>query len=351
VAEAHIEINGRTVGPGHPVYVVAEMSANHNHIFDRAVSIVRAAKEAGADAVKLQTYTADTLTIDCDNEHFRVGVGTIWEGETLYGLYQRAATPWEWHRPLLELAGELGLDCFSTPFDDTAVEFLEELEMPAHKVASFEITDLELLARIGRTGKPVILSTGMATADEIQEAITTLAGGGAGGIALLKCTSSYPAPIEDADLRTIPHMAREFGRPVGLSDHSFGTVVPIAATALGACIIEKHLTVSRGDPGPDSAFSLEPDEFRAMVTAVRDCENSLGSVRYGTSDSEGPSAMFRRSLFAVKDVKRGEELTRDNVRSIRPGAGLHPRHLGEILGRRAARDVKRGTPLSWDLIS
>jgi len=347
---ATITINQRTIGCGQPVYIVAEMSANHSQDLDRAKSIVRAAHDAGADAIKLQTYTPDTMTIDCDTEDFRLGSGSLWAGEKLYDLYQRAATPWEWHPEIIELAASLGMTCFSTPFDGSAVDYLEGLDPPAYKVASFELTDTRLLERIGATGKPVILSTGMASLGEIEEAAQTLRGAGAGGVALLKCTSAYPAPVEDINLRTIPHLAAVFDLPVGLSDHTLGIEVPVAAVAVGASIIEKHLTLSRRDPGPDAAFSLEPDEFRSMVAAVRNCEKALGGVVYGVTEAERQSTIFRRSLFVVEDIAEGAQFSERNVRSIRPGYGLHPRFLKDVLGRRARHSIARGTPLSWDLI-
>ena len=346
----HIEIDDRRVGPDCPTYIVAEMSANHNQDFEQAVQIIQAAKEAGADAVKLQTYTPDTLTIDCDNEYFRI-TGTLWDGRTLYDLYGEAYTPWDWQPRLKEIANELGLDLFSTPFDATAVDFLEEMGVPVYKVASFENVDLPLLRRIARTGKPMIMSTGMAALAEIDEAVRTIREAGGGQLALLKCTSAYPALPEEMNLRTIPHLAEAFGVPVGLSDHTLGIAVPVAAVALGACIVEKHFALSRALPGPDSAFSLEPHEFEAMVEAVRTTEKARGTVRYGVSGGEAESRVFRRSLFVVRDVKSGEIFTTDNVRPIRPGYGLHSRYLDEVLGRRASRDIKRGTPLSWSLVA
>lgn len=341
-----LSINSRKIGPGEPVYIVAEMSANHNQDFDQAVRILEEAKAAGADAVKLQTYTPDTLTIDCDNEYFRIK-GTIWEGKDLYQLYGEAYTPWEWQTKLKGIADQLGLDLFSTPFDTTAVDFLETMGVPAYKVASFELIDLPLLRKIATTGKPVILSTGMASLSEIDEAVKTLREEGASQIALLKCTSAYPALPADMNLRTIPHLAAAFGVPVGLSDHTPGVAVPVAAVVLGACIIEKHFTLSRADKGPDSEFSLEPQEFKTMVAAVREAEQALGQVCYGLSQKERDSRVFRRSLFVVRDMAAGEEFTEANVRSIRPGHGLHPRYLETILGRRAVCDIKKGTPLSW----
>lgn len=345
-----IEISGRWIGFGHSVYVVAEVSANHNQNFDQAVRIIQAAHEAGADAIKLQTYTPDTLTINCDNEYFRIGKGTLWEGKTLYQLYGEAYTPWDWQPKLKVIANELGMDLFSTPFDFTAVDFLEEMGVPAYKIASFELVDLPLIRRVAQTGKPIIMSTGMATLAEIDEAVRTAREAGATQIALLKCNSAYPAPPEEMNLRTIPHLAEAFGVPVGLSDHTLGIAVPTAAVALGACIIEKHLTLSRSIPGPDSAFSLEPQEFKAMVEAVRMVEKALGQVSYEASPREAASRVFRRSLFVVKDVQAGELFTEENVRSIRPGYGLHPRYLPEVLGRRAARNIEGGTPLGWDLV-
>ncbi len=343
-------ISDRPVGPGEGTYVVAEMSANHGGDFDRAVEIVHAAKDAGADAIKLQTYTPDTMTIDCDDDHFRIGKGSIWEGRGLYELYAEAMTPWEWQPKLKEIADEIGIDLFSTPFDATAVDFLEEMGVPAYKVASFELVDIPLLRKIAATGKPVIMSTGMATLAEIDEAVRTLREAGAKEIALLKCTSAYPAAPEEMNLRTIPDLAEQFGVPVGLSDHTLGMAVPVAAVALGACVVEKHFALSRADGGPDSAFSTEPEEFRAMVDAVRTTEKALGRVSYDLSERGKASRVFRRSLFVVKDMKAGDEFTTDNVRSIRPGHGLLPKHLDDVLGRRAAKALKTGMPLSWDVV-
>ena len=345
-----IEINGRRIGPGYPTYIIAEMSANHNQDFDQAVRIIEAAKEAGADAIKLQTYTPDTLTIDCDNEYFRIGKGTLWQGRTLYDLYSEAYMPWDWQPRLKQIANELGLDIFSTPFDEIAVDFLEAMGVPAYKIASFENVDLLLLRKIAQTGKPIIISTGMATLFEIDEAVRTARDAGATQIALLKCTSAYPAPPEEMNLCTVPHLAEGFGVPVGLSDHTLGIAVPVAAVALGACIVEKHFTLSRDIPGPDSAFSLEPHEFKAMVEAIRVAEKALGEVHYDVTEQEAVSRIFRRSLFVVKDMKAGDRFTHENVRSIRPGYGLHTRYLDEVLDRRAARDVSKGTPLSWELL-
>jgi pseudaminic acid synthase len=345
-----IEINGRVVGPGHATYVIAEVSANHNQNFEQAVLIVEAAKQAGADAVKLQTYTPETISLKSDKEYFRVSGGTLWDGKTLYDLYGEAYTPWDWQPKLKKVTNDLGMDLFSSAFDETAVDFLEEMGVPAHKVASFEVVDIPLIQRMARTGKPLIMSTGMASIEEIEEGIAAARQVGAAEIALLKCTSAYPASPEEMNLRTIPEMVSRFGVPVGLSDHTMGIAAPVAAVALGACILEKHLTLSRSRPGPDSAFSLEPTEFKAMVDAVRTTEQALGRVYFGLSEREQASRRFRRSLFVVEDVKQGQIFTRDNVRSIRPANGLHTRHLQQVLGKRAARDIERGTPVSWDLI-
>ncbi|MEM7586229.1 MAG: pseudaminic acid synthase [Acidobacteriota bacterium] len=342
------EIAGRRVGPGQPVYIVAEMSANHHQSFDQAVELVHAAHAAGADAIKLQTYTAETLTLDSDRECFRVGGGTLWDGRTLFDLYGEAFTPWEWQPKLKAIADELGLHLFSSPFDPTAVDFLEEMRVPAHKIASFELVDLPLIQKAAATGKPLIMSTGMATLGEIEEAVAAVHRvAGKGRLALLKCTSAYPAPPESMNLRCIEHLSQSFDVPVGLSDHTLGISVPVAAVALGASIVEKHFTLSRSDSGPDSAFSLEPDEFKEMVDAVRTAEKALGVIRYGTGKRESASRSFRRSLFAVEDIPAGQRLTERTVRSIRPGDGLPPKHLPEVLERRAAVDISRGTPLAW----
>lgn len=346
----HITIGKRRIGAGEPVYVVAEISANHHQNFDQAVNIIRAAKNAGADAVKLQTYTPHTMTIASDRAEFRIGGGTIWDGRNLYELYGEAHTPWAWQPRLKQVANDLGLDLFSTPFDASAVDFLEKMDVPAYKLASFELVDLPLIRSMARTGKPLIMSTGMASVEEIEEAVRTARAGGAEQIALLKCTSAYPATPEEMNLRTIPELSRRFGVPAGLSDHTMGIAVPVAAVALGARIVEKHITLSRSEPGPDSAFSLEPQEFKSMVDAVRVAEKALGEVHFGVSNKEASGRAFRRSLFVVENLKRDEPFTANNVRAIRPGHGLHTRHLEEVLGRHAARDIERGTPLSWDLV-
>jgi len=344
--ENRFQIAGRPIGPGHPPYVVAEMSANHGQDFDEAVRIVEAAARAGADAVKLQTYTPDTLTIDCDHPAFRIE-GTLWAGRTLYDLYGQAFTPWKWQPKLKQIAGDLGLHLFCTPFDSTAVDFLEAVGVPAYKIASFELVDLPLLRRVAQTGKPIVLSTGMASLGEIDEAVRTIREAGGRELALLKCTSAYPAAADQMNLRTIPHLAECFQVPVGVSDHTLDPAVPVAAVALGASIIEKHLTLSRAQPGPDSAFSLEPDEFRRMAEAVRAADRALGVVRYGATEHESPALRFRRSLFVVEEVKAGEPFASENVRSIRPADGLHTRYLDEVLGRPARCDIARGTPLAW----
>jgi N-acetylneuraminate synthase len=349
--KAPFKIGQREIGPGRPAYIIAELSANHNGRFEQAAALIHAAMECGADAVKLQTYTADTITLRSDRPEFRVGGGTLWDGRTLHDLYGEAYTPWDWQPKLKKVADELGIDLFSTPFDPTAVDFLEKMGVPAHKIASFELVDLPLIEKIARTGKPIIMSTGMATLAEIAEAVDTIRRAGNEQLALLKCNSAYPAPPEEMNLRTIPHLAEAFGVPAGLSDHTLGIAVPVAAVALGACIIEKHFTLSRAEPGPDSAFSLEPSEFKAMVEAVRTAEKAVGKVHYGISGKDEVSRTFRRSLFVVSDVRAGELFTAENVRSIRPGHGLPPKHLPEVLGRRAARNISRGTPLCWQDVS
>jgi pseudaminic acid synthase len=345
-----LRIGNRAIGQGQPVYVVAELSANHNQAFENAVRLVQEAKEAGADAVKLQTYTADTITIRSEGEQFRIGGGTLWDGRTLHELYGEAYMPWEWQPKLKQIANDLGMDLFSTPFDDSAVDFLEKMNVPAHKVASFELVDIGLIQKIARTGKPMIISIGMATVGEIEEALQAARQAGATQIALLKCTSAYPARPDEANLRTIPELSKRFGVPAGLSDHTMGAVVAVAAVTLGACIIEKHITLSRSLKGPDSEFSLEPQEFKAMVEAIRTAEQALGAVHFGVSPREANSRAFRRSLYVVLDLRRGEKFTAENVRSIRPGHGLHTRHLSQVLGKRASRDIVRGTPLGWDLV-
>lgn len=348
--EPFITIGKRKIGPGEPTYIIAEMSANHHQDFNKAVEILHAAKEAGADAIKLQTFTADVHTIDLATSCFKVNGGTIWDGRNLYDLYKECEMPWEWQPKLKDIADDIGLDLFSAAVDPTGVEFLENMGVPAYKVTSFEIVDLNLVKCMAKTKKPIIVSTGMATICEIDDAVQAIHNEGNNEIALLKCTSAYPAPPEEMNLRTIPHLANGFHVPVGLSDHTLGISAPVAAVALGACIIEKHFTLSRNDPGPDSTFSLEPPEFKAMVDAIRLTERSLGQVKYEVSEHEKPSRVFRRSLFVVKDMKKGELFSTENIRSIRPGFGLPPKNIDIILGRRAALDIARGTPLTWDKI-
>jgi pseudaminic acid synthase len=344
-----MKINQRHIGQGNPVYIIAEMSANHNQRLSEALKIIDAAKDAGADAVKLQTYTPETLTIDCDNDYFRIK-DTIWKNENLFSLYSRAATPWEWHDKLKAHANGKGMDLFSTPFDESAVDFLEELHMPAYKIASFELVDLPLLQRIARTGKPVVMSTGMGTLAEIQEAVDTLRSSGCRNLALLKCTSAYPAQPEEMNLQTIPHLSGTFDVPAGLSDHTLGIEVPVAAVALGATIIEKHLTLSRDNPGPDVLFSLTPEEFKRMVEAVRNAQKAIGCVNYTITEKQKSSRAFRRSLFVVNNMKKGDLFSDKNVRSIRPGFGLHTRYLDTIIGRQAKIPIEKGTPLSWEIV-
>jgi len=346
-----LTIGDRLIGVGKPVYVVAELSANHNQDFDQAIRLIEAAKECGADAVKVQTYTPDTITIRSDREFFQIRGGTLWDGRTLYELYGEACTPWDWQPKLKQVADDLGIHFFSSAFDSTAVDFLESMGVPAYKLASCELIDIPLLQRISRTGKPLIISTGMATIEEIEEAVVTARKERAGQIALLRCTSAYPALPGEMNLRTIPELIRRFKVPVGLSDHTMDIAVPVAAVALGACIIEKHFTLSRSLKGPDSAFSLEPAEFKSMVDAARVAEKSLGEIHFGLSDSERSSRVFRRSLFVVQDVRQGQTFSAENVRSIRPGHGLHTRHLPQIVGKRASRDIEKGTPLNWDLVA
>jgi pseudaminic acid synthase len=343
-----MKIGNTLVGTDQPAYFIAEISANHNQSYERAVEIVHAAHAAGANAIKIQTYSADTITIDSDKDDFLVK-GTLWDGMNLYKLYQSAYTPWEWQADLKQTAESLGMDFFSSPFDVTAVDFLKSLDVCAYKVASSELVDIPLLRHIAKTGKPVIVSTGMATLEEVEEAVETLSGHGAGDILLLKCTASYPARYEEMHLRTIQDLSQRFSVPVGLSDHTMGHEVAVAAVALGACAVEKHLTLKRSDGGPDSGFSMEPEEFAAMVNAVRHTESALGGVSYGPSESEKISVLYRRSLYVVTDIVAGEIITPDNVKSIRPGYGMHTRHYDEVMGRLVSRDVEKGTPLSWEL--
>jgi pseudaminic acid synthase len=347
---ASIQIGDRDIGPGHPVYVIAEVSANHGQDYDTAVRIVHGAAEAGADAIKLQTYTPDTITIASDAPSFRAGHGSLWEGTTLHDLYGEAYMPWEWQPKLKAVADDLGLHCFSSPFDPTAVDFLMAMDVPAFKIASFELVDIPLIRTVAATGRPMIISTGMATEAEVDEAVAAARSAGATQIALLKASSAYPAPPESMHLSAIPVMAARYDVPVGLSDHTLGTTAAVAAVALGASIVEKHIIGSHDDPSPDAAFSLDPVEFASMVQAIRFTERALAGSTIEPAPEEAESRRFRRSLFVVEDVEAGALLTEHNIRSIRPADGLHTREYGTVLGRRAARAIERGTPLSWDLV-
>lgn len=343
-----IAISDRRIGAGHPPYVIAELSANHNGTIERAFAIIEAAKAAGADAVKLQTYKADSITIDHDGPGFRIESGP-WAGRSLHDLYREASMPWDWHAPLFAKARELGIVIFSSPFDEAAVELLEGLDAPAYKIASFEVVDLPLILRVAATGKPMIISTGMATVEEIGEAVAAARGGGCRELALLHCVSAYPAPPEDSNLRTIADMAERFDAVIGLSDHTLGSTVAVAAIAQGARIIEKHVTLRRDDGGPDAGFSLEPPELRTLVDSCRCAWEALGEVNYGVKASEADSKVFRRSLYAVDDIEEGEVFTNANIRSIRPGYGLPPKYLPSLLGQTARKRIARGTPINWSM--
>ncbi len=342
-----MEINGRIIGDGHPAYIIAEMSANHAGSLERALELIHVAKDAGADCVKIQTYTADTMTIDCHNEYFQIEKGT-WEGENLYGLYQKAYTPWEWQEQLRDEAAKVGIDFLSTPFDPRSVDFLEDLGVYFYKIASFELVDIPLLEYVAAKNKPIIMSTGMGTLEEIQEAVDAIYSTGNRQLALMKCSSAYPAKPEEMNLRTMQDLKERFGVPVGLSDHSMGAFSAATAVAMGANLIEKHFCISRAVKNPDSSFSMEPQEFREMVEQVREVEKAMGSVQYGVSRQEESNACFRRSLFVVEDIAAGEVLTPEKIRSIRPAYGLKPKHYQEVLGRTAKRALRRGTPLSFD---
>jgi N-acetylneuraminate synthase len=346
-----INIAGRVIGLGHSPFIIAEMSGNHNQSLERALEIVEAAAKTGAHALKIQTYTPDTMTLDLDEREFHISdPNSLWSGTSLYKLYSEACTPWEWHKLIFERARELGLIAFSTPFDDTAVDFLEDLDVPCYKIASFENTDLPLIRRVAATGKPLIISTGMATVAELDETVRAAREAGCRDLILLKCTSTYPATPENSHIRTIPHMRELFDCEVGLSDHTMGTGAAVAAVAMGATMIEKHFTLRRADGGVDSMFSMEPGEMSTLVVETESAWQSLGRVRYGSTEVEKESTIFRRSLYIVRDMHAGEVLTKDNVRAIRPGLGMPTKYLELVLGRAVRRDVKRGTALGWELL-
>jgi pseudaminic acid synthase len=346
-----IHIATRKIGLSHPPFIIAEMSGNHNQSLDRALAIVEAAAKAGSHALKLQTYTADTMTLDVAEKGFFINdPDSLWKGQSLYDLYKEAHTPWEWHKPIFDRARKLGLIVFSTPFDETAVDFLEELDVPCYKIASFENADLPLIKKTAATGKPMIISTGMATIAELDETVRTVMKNGCNDIILLKCTSTYPATPENTNIRTIPHMRELFNCEAGLSDHTLGTGASIASIAMGATVIEKHFTLSRADGGVDAAFSLEPQEMKSLVEETRRAWQAMGKIKYGPTEAEKKSMGFRRSLYIIRDMKDGDVLTKENLRSIRPGRGLVPRYYDVLLGKKVAGDIKRGTPVNWDLI-
>lgn len=345
-----ITISGRKVGRSHAPFVIAEMSGNHNHSLERALKIVAAAAEAGAHGLKIQTYTPDTMTLDLDEGEFHISdPGSLWAGTSLYKLYGEAFTPWEWHKPIFDRAQELGLVPFSTPFDDTAVDFLEDLNVPCYKIASFENTDLPLIRRVAATGKPLLISTGMATVAELDETVRAAREAGCRDLILLKCTSTYPATAENTNILTIPHLREMFGCEVGLSDHTMGVGVSVASVALGAVVIEKHFTLNRADGGVDSAFSMEPEEMRSLVLESERAWKALGKIQYGLSEQERSSLIFRRSLYVAEEMVAGETFTRENLRILRPGGGLPPKYFDLLLGRKVNRDISKGTPVSWDL--
>ena len=343
------QIAGRSIGSGHRPYIVAELSGNHNGQIERALALMETAKVCGADAIKIQTYTADTLTIDCALPDFRIR-GGLWDGRSLYELYQEAQTPWEWHATLFAKARELGITIFSTPFDESAVRLLEDLGTPAYKIASFEMIDLELIRCVAATGKPTIISTGMGSQAEIDEAVATFRAAGGNQLVLLHCVSGYPTPVDQSNLRRIPRLADRYNCPVGLSDHTLGIEVAIASTSLGACVIEKHVTLARSDGGPDATFSLEPGELKALVKGVDAAYSALGTGSEARAEVEQGSLVFRRSIYVIRDIEPGELFSRDNVRVIRPGFGIAPKHLPEVIGKRARRSLTRGTALKWDMV-
>lgn len=345
-----IQIGNRLISSDSRTYIIAEMSGNHNMDFERAVKILKAAKESGADAVKIQTYTADTITLDCDDPCFQITQGTLWDGTTLHKLYEKAYTPWEWQPELQKIAKEIGIDFFSSPFDPTSVDFLEKMNVPAYKVASFEITDIPLIRKIAKLGKPILISTGIATLADIELAVKTCVDEGNDNIILLKCCSAYPAPYEDINLRTMVNLGDTFDCIIGLSDHTMGDTAAVAGVALGAKVIEKHMTLSRADGGVDSVFSMEPEEFKQMVDHIRIVEKAMGNVTYELTEKQKAEREHARSLFIAKDMKAGEVLDELNMRSVRPANGLHTKYYEELLGKRIKKDVKLGTPITWDLI-
>lgn len=349
--ESGFVIGGRRIGRDSRPFIVAEMSGNHNQSLDRALAIAEAAARAGAHALKIQTYTADTMTLDLDHGEFRIDdPGSLWQGKTLYRLYHEAHTPWDWHRPIFDRCRQLGLVPFSTPFDATAVDFLETLGVPCYKIASFENTDIPLIRKVANTGKPMIISTGMATEEELRESVSAARAAGCRDLVLLKCTSTYPASPQNTNILTIPDLCEKFGCIAGLSDHTMGIGVAVASVALGAAVIEKHFTLRRADGGVDAAFSLEPEELQALVTETEQAWQALGGVSYGPTEEERGSLVFRRSLYVVRDMRAGDTFTPENLRAIRPGLGLPPKHLDAFLGRKVRRDVRWGTPLSWDML-
>ena len=349
--ENEISIADKKIGPSHPPFIIAEMSGNHNQSLDRALEIVEAAAASGVHGLKLQTYTADTMTIDVNGDEFFISdPNSLWHGRSLSELYQEAHTPWEWHKPIFARARELGLIVFSTPFDEIAVDFLEELDVPCYKIASFENADLPLIKKVAATGKPMIISTGMATIAELDETVRTAMKNGCNDIILLKCTSTYPAIPENTNIRTIPHMRELFNCEAGLSDHTLGIGASVASIAMGATVIEKHFTLSRADGGVDAAFSLEPQEMKSLVEETKRAWQAMGKIKYGPTEAEKKFMGFRRSLYIIRDMKDGDVLTKENLRSIRPGNGLVPRYYDVLLGKKVVRDIKRGTPVNWDLI-
>lgn len=345
-----IKIGNKLIGKGQPTYIIAEMSANHLQDYERAKRIILAAKKAGADAIKLQSYRPDTITIDCCGEEFMATKGSLWEGQNLYQLYEMAYMPWDWHGGLFEYARDIGIEIFSSPFDFSAVDLLEDLNAPAYKIASYEILDIPLIKRCARTGKPIILSTGIATLADIERAVAACKSEGNNDIAILKCVSQYPTPYSDLNLKTIPHMAEMFDCVTGLSDHSMGSAVDVAAVTLGAHIVEKHMTLCRSDGGADGAFSMEPEEFASMVTDIHNIEKAIGRVTYELTEVQKRGKRNARSLYIVEDIRAGDTFTEKNVKSIRPGGGLHTWHFDEILGKKAAVNIKRGTAMKWEYI-